>query len=127
MLTQRGWWFVVVLFLQVALGAALSNRVGDAIVVVGLSLLAWFLWEWAQFAYRFYYVVPRLTLRRELRDERKAIPILWADGEFDVEVAVRLDGRGDLPYAILTDWVPTDGKLVGGTDEIVVAITASQP
>jgi uncharacterized protein (DUF58 family) len=125
--TPRGWWFVVILFLQIALGAALSNRVGDGIVVVGLTLFAWFLWEWAQFAYRVYVVVPQLTLRRELRDERKAVPILWADGEFDVEVTVGLNGRADLPYAILTDWVPTDGKLVSGTDEAIVVLRADRP
>jgi uncharacterized protein (DUF58 family) len=127
LLTPRGWWFVVILFLQIALGAALSNRVGDGIVVVGLTLLAWFLWEWAQFAYRVYVVVPQLTLRRELRDERKAVPILWADGEFDVEVTVSLNGRAALPYAILTDWVPTDGKLVSGTDEAIVALGPDRP
>jgi uncharacterized protein (DUF58 family) len=127
LLTSRGWWFLVILFFQIALGAALSNRVGDGIVVVGLTLLAWFLWEWAQFAYRFYAVVPELGLRRELRDERKAVPILWADGEFDVEVEVSLNGRADLPYAILTDWVPTDGKLVGGTDEAIVALRRDRP
>src|SRR5262245_29891352 len=127
MLTPRGWWFLFILLMQIALGAALSDRVGNSIVVVGLALLAWFLWEWGQFAYRFYYVVPRLTLRRELHDERKAVPVLWAEGEFDVRAHVALNGPGDLPYVVLADWVPTDAKFVEGSDEIVVALRADKP
>ncbi|HKB03836.1 MAG TPA: DUF58 domain-containing protein, partial [Gemmataceae bacterium] len=127
MLTPRGWWFLVVVLLLVGLGAALSERVGDPIVVVGLTLLAWFLWEWAQFAYRYYVVLPTLSLHREIRDDQKAVPLLWADGEFDVQVRLTLDGPGDLPYLALTDWVPTDAEFVDGTDEAVVALSNDTP
>src|SRR5262249_37033780 len=96
------------------------------LVVVGLSLLAWFLWEWAQFAYRLYYVVPTLTLHRELHDERKAVPILWAQGEFDVRVRVRVEAA-DLPYVVLSAWVPAAAKLAGGSDEEVVALDPDRP
>jgi uncharacterized protein (DUF58 family) len=126
-LSPRGWWFLIVLLLLLGLGAALSERVGDAIVVVSLTLLAWFLWEWAQFAYRYYFVVPTLRLHRELRDERKAVPLLWAEGEFDVHVRVTLDGPGDLPYVALTDWVPSDARHVDGTEEVVVALSPEKP
>ena len=78
LLTSRGWWFILFLLLLSGLGAAFSGTIGDTLVVIALTLLAWFLWEWAQFAYRFYFIVPRLRLHRELRDERKAVPILWA-------------------------------------------------
>ena len=64
---------------------------------------------------------------RELRDERKAVPILWAEGEFDVRVRVRLNGPGDLPYVVLADWVPTDANFVDGADEVVVALSADRP
>lgn len=127
MLTPRGWWFLFTLLLLCGVGAYLSDRVGDALAVVGLTLLAWFLWEWAQFAYRYYFVLPRLTVRRELRDERKAVPLLWAEGEFDVRVRVGLDGPGDLPYAVLADWVPTDAKFLEGSDEVAVAISGDRP
>ena len=122
MLTSRGWWFLAVVLILVGLGAALSERVGDGIAVVALTLLAWFLWEWAQFAYRYYVVLPRLRLHREIRDERKAVPLLWAEGEFDVHVRITLDGPGDLPYALLTDWIPTDAKFVEGAEETVAAL-----
>ena len=92
MLTPRGWWLFFFLLVLSGLGAGLSALIGDALVVVSLTLLAWFLWEWAQFAYRFYFVVPGLRLHREMRDERKAVPILWAEGEFDVHVRVELSG-----------------------------------
>jgi uncharacterized protein (DUF58 family) len=127
LLTSRGWWFLAVVLILVGLGAALSERVGDGIAVVALTLLAWFLWEWAQFAHRYYVVLPRLRLHREIRDERKAVPLLWAEGEFDVHVRITLDGPGDLPYALLTDWIPTDAKFVEGAEETVVALAGVAP
>jgi uncharacterized protein (DUF58 family) len=127
LLTPRGWWFLVVVLLVTGLGTALAPRVGDAIPVIGLTLFAWFLWEWGQFAYRYYVVLPRLTLVRELSDERKAVPLLWAEGEFDVRVRVGIDGAGDLPYVALADWVPTDAKLVSGSEETVVTLAADRP
>jgi uncharacterized protein (DUF58 family) len=109
------------------LGAGLSERVGNAIAVVGFTLLAWFLWEWGQFAYRYYFVLPRLVLRREVRDERKAVPVLWAETEFDVRVRIGIVGSGDLPYAVLADWVPTDARFVEGADETNVNVSGLQP
>jgi uncharacterized protein (DUF58 family) len=125
-LTPRGWWFLLIVLLLCGLGAALSPQIGDAVAVIGFVLLAWFLWEWGQFAYRYYVVLPRLTLLRELRDERKVVPILWAEGEFDVRVRIGIDGAGDMPYMVLADWIPTDGKRVEGSEEAVVAITADR-
>lgn len=127
MLTPRGWWFFLILLLTCGVGAAFSDRFGHSIAVIGITLLAWFLWEWAQFAYRYYFVLPRLVLVREVRDERKAVPILWADGEFDVRVRITIDGPGDLPYAVLADWVPTDGRFVDGSDEATVTLESRQP
>ena len=120
MLTSRGWWFLVILLLLGGLGVRLSVQAGDAIAIFSLTLLAWFLWEWAHFAYRYYLVLPRLTIHRELSDERKAVPILWANGEFEVRVRIAIDGPGDLPYVVLADWIPTDGKRVEGSEEIAV-------
>jgi uncharacterized protein (DUF58 family) len=122
LLTSRGWWFLVILLLLGGLGIRLSVQAGDAIALFSLTLLAWFLWEWAQFAYRYYLVLPRLIIDRELSDERKAVPILWAGGEFDVRVRISIDGSGDLPFVILADWIPTDGKLVEGSEEVTAAL-----
>jgi uncharacterized protein (DUF58 family) len=127
LLTPRGWWFLVILLLLGGVGVRLSVQAGDAIAVFALTLLAWFLWEWAQFAYRYYLVLPRLRLHRELSDERKVVPILWAGGEFDVRVRITLEGSGDLPYVVLADWIPTDGKRVEGSEEVIVALSGERP
>ncbi len=129
MLTPRGWWFLVFVLLMGGLGAALSPRFGHGIAVVSFTLLAWFLWEWAHFAYRFYFVLPRVVLQREISDERKALPILWSEGEYDVTVRIAINGPGDLPFVVLADWVPTDGRFVegSGSDETIAALSAVQP
>lgn len=127
MLTSRGWWFLFMVLGTCVLGAALSPRVGDAIGVVGLVLLVWFLWEWAAFAFQVHLVLPRLRMTREVFDERKAVPILWANGEFDVVVRFDLPGRFSLPLVILTDWAPTTAKLRDGNDEVGGALRPGQP
>jgi uncharacterized protein (DUF58 family) len=126
LLTPRGWWFLVIVLLLCGLGAGLSPQIGDSIAVIGLVLLAWFCWEWGQFAYRHYVIVPKLIVTRELSDERKVIPLLWAEGEFDVRVRVGFEGPGDLPYCVLADWIPTDGRKVEGSEEAVAAISSGR-
>ncbi len=127
MLTPRGFWFFFVVILMCALGAGYSDLIGSSIAIVGFTLLAWFLWEWAQFAYRYYYVMPNLALNREVSDERKAVPVLWAEGEFDVRVNVGLRNFGNLPYVVLTDWIPTDARFLDGSEEAVVALAPGRP
>ncbi|HVK11354.1 MAG TPA: hypothetical protein VM597_21465, partial [Gemmataceae bacterium] len=122
MLTSRGWWFLFAALVLAAIGAAVSPQYGDGVAVIAFVLLAWFLWEWATFAYRLYLVLPGLRVEREIRDDRKVVPLLWADTEFDVHVRVSLPGAGDLPFAVLSDWVPTDAQFVEGEDEVTVAL-----
>jgi uncharacterized protein (DUF58 family) len=125
-LTPRGWWFLIIVLLLCGLGAGLSPQIGDSVVVVGFVLLTWFLWEWGQFAYGYYVLVPRLTLGRELSDERKVVPLLWAEGEFNVRARVGIVG-GTLPYVIAADWMPTDAKRVDGSEEVVAALAPGRP
>jgi uncharacterized protein (DUF58 family) len=127
LLTSRGWWFLFIALVQAAVGAAVSPQFGDGVAVIAFVLLAWFLWEWATFAYRLYFVLPGLQIEREIRDDRKVVPLLWADTEFDVHVRVVLPGPGDLPFAVLSDWVPTDASFVEGADEITVALAPDAP
>jgi uncharacterized protein (DUF58 family) len=127
LLTGRGWWLLFILLLQVAFGAAVSPRFGEGIAVIGLVLLAWFLFEWANFVYRAYFVLPNLSITREVHDQRKAVPVLWSGGEFDVRLRAELTGFGDLPYVAIEDWVPFDAKVLEGNDALTTAISAEQP
>lgn len=125
MLTGRGWWLLLILMLQVAFGAAVSPRFGEGIVVIGLVLLTWFFYEWASFVYRVYFVLPTLTVTREVHDQRKAVPVLWANGEFEVRLKIALR-HGDLPYVTIDDWVPFDARVLEGSDSATMIVTAQQ-
>ncbi|WP_020473943.1 DUF58 domain-containing protein [Zavarzinella formosa] len=126
MLTSRGWWLLGVSTLLTLLGALLSRRQGDGLAIIGITILTWFLVEWALFAYQAFFVLPRLRISREIRDERKAVPLLWANGEFDIVVKVQLD-RGRLPDVFLEDAVPFVVTKIGESEQKFTAISKFHP
>ena len=112
--------------LMTLLGAMVSRAYGDGMALVGASLLAWFLFEWASFAYRVFFVLPGLRLRREIRDERKAVPLLWSGGEFDTRVELLLPA-GRLPDVFLEDCVPLVVTKIGGSEQKFTSVTPKNP
>ncbi len=103
MLTTRGWWFLVLAVLVMALGFFAEL---PALVPVGLTLTLWFAAVGALFYLRARVVVRRLRVVRTLADERGPVDTLWAGRPVDVRVEVRLPGFLSLPYAVVTERVP---------------------
>src|SRR5262245_43014901 len=111
MITSRGWWLLIITLAVLALGV-LAGRF--ALTLVGLSVLLWFIAEWARFAWRVRVVAPGLYLRRELWDERGAVDTLWAGRTFRVRAVLRLRGWFSLPYLRVTDRLPFGAELAAG-------------
>lgn len=108
------------------LGALISERYGDTMVIAGGTVLAWFAFEWGYFAYQAYFVLPNLRIQREIRDDRKAVPLLWANGEFDVRVTLSIP-KGRMPDISLEDCVPLVVTKLGGSEETFALLTAKSP
>src|SRR5262249_45932910 len=97
------------------------------LTLVGLTLLFWFAWEWLTFALRVRTLLHLIEVRREVRDLRGPVRLLWADQLFEVHVSVSLpeDGypllgklglRAELPHVSVTDRVPFAVRRSDGDD-----------
>jgi uncharacterized protein (DUF58 family) len=112
MLTARGWWCLLPVFLMVLVGVLFGLT---PLAVTGLALLLWFAWEWLSFVIRVRTVLPRLRVERVVGDGRGALPTLWGGRTYEVRVALRLHGPGRLPYVVLSDPVPFAVEYLDGT------------
>ncbi len=103
MLTQRGWWFFVVLLGLCALGVAAQ---APTILLIAFTLLSWFLGQWLVFTVRVRRAESRWIVRRQLRDERGPLTTLWARLPFTVQVALDCPANVHLPFVSIIDRVP---------------------
>jgi uncharacterized protein (DUF58 family) len=122
-LTSRGWWFLFLIMIQIALGVILSERTGPIIALIGLILLSWFSFEWLAFQIRTHFALPKLSVRRLLRTARRDATIVWAGQQFDVVVVVALESRVGLPYLTLQDRPPSGCDRVAGQDNTTTAMS----
>lgn len=110
MLTPRGWWFLLFVVTFLAMGAILALRQVATLLLIGLTLLAWFTWEWASFAVQARLAARNLRLTRQLGDERGGVTTLWAGRSFTVRGRLELGGSLRLAPGFVTDRPP------GGAD-----------
>src|SRR5579885_2485688 len=118
MLTMRGWRLLLTIVAMLVLGLlGITGLASDApfrlndqphitIVLLSLTFGLWFAAEWFMFALRCQLLRRRLTLMRELRDERGAIATLWAKRTFRVRVVLQLRGRLRIPFVRISDLLP---------------------
>ncbi len=124
MLTQRGFWFFIVVL------ASLSLAVGygaTQLTLVGATLLLWFLAQWFLFQLRVRLALRRLTLERILRTARGEVETVWAGQE--VEVAVKLSSHGllGLPYVVVSERLPALAQFHEGTLRQDGTLSVEQP
>jgi uncharacterized protein (DUF58 family) len=118
MLTARGWWFLLFVLTLLAMGAILALRGPGTLLIVGLTLFLWFAWEWAAFVAQARLAVRRLTVAREVQDERGPVSTLWAGRTFTVRLRARLDGPLALTNVLLTDRPPAGVSASGSLGPI---------
>jgi uncharacterized protein (DUF58 family) len=103
MLTHRGWWFFVFLLGLLTLGLVLES---SSTALIALTLLTWFLGQWLVFACRIRLIQDKVSVRRDLIDERGAVDTLWARVPAGVRVSLHYAGAGTFPFVSMIDRVP---------------------
>ena len=103
MLTARAWWLLFVDVLLVLFGIWTLHT---PLVIVGLTVLLWFAWEWVAFAVRLHVVAPKLYVERTITDERGPVTTLWAGRVFRVQTMLRLPRGLRLPFVLAVDPLP---------------------
>jgi uncharacterized protein (DUF58 family) len=127
MLTARGWWFLVVVVLVLVVGAIALPTYTAVPAILGLTLLAWFAFEWAVFQARANAAVSRLRLTRRVVQGGREVPMVWAGLAFEVRVAVAQDGPAGVPFAVLEDRVPQAADRLDGANEEVADLPPGGP
>ncbi|MFO0808415.1 MAG: DUF58 domain-containing protein [Gemmataceae bacterium] len=116
MLTPRGWWFLLFVVTFLAMGAILALRGVATILLLGLTLFLWFVWEWAQFAIQARLATRNLTLTRRICDERGSVTTLWAGQSFTVQGCIQLGGAFGLTAGFGTDRPPVGANVDADAD-----------
>lgn len=117
MLTARGWWFLLVVLGLLAFAGLTPPRGLTALSLIGLTLLAWFLWEWLHFAIQVRWGFRQLRVEREVRDDRGPMDVLWAGQPFEVRVRIAVRGWLGVPYVFAADRVPFGVETSGGKSQ----------
>lgn len=103
MLTARGGWFLVVVLLLLVTGAFLLPNYSVVPALLGITLLAWFTFEWTVFQTRSHAAVSRLRVERHVLQGGREVPMLWAGIRFEVRTTVENPVGIAVPFAILED------------------------
>jgi len=114
MLTVRGWWFLTVVLLLLAVGGFWIVYFTTLPAILAVTLLVWFVWEWLQFNTRSNAAVSKLRVRRIVLQGGRETPMLWSGIPFEVRVRVRHDGPIAIGYAVVEDRLPAATELLEG-------------
>jgi uncharacterized protein (DUF58 family) len=127
MLTSRGWLFLIPAILLVVGAGLLPPSGHPTLLAVGLTLLLWFMGQWLVFAIRVRAAVARLTVEREVHDERGPVDSLWARRSFQVRGRLRVDGLIGLPYVLAVDHVPFGVEAAEGNTRFEGEVRPGRP
>lgn len=126
MLTARGWWFLIVTLVLLAVGAFWTPRVSAVPAILALTLLVWFVYEWVLFHTKSNAAVARLRVRRRVLQGGRPTPMLWAGQPFDVRVRLAHNGLVTVEYAVIEDRLPAAADVLDGSPERVTALESGE-
>jgi uncharacterized protein (DUF58 family) len=127
MLTTRGWWFLIVVAFLIILGATVLPFYSVVPVLLGLTLLGWFAYEWAMFHVRLNTTLSRLRISRRVVQGGRDVPMVWAGLAFEVRVAARSDGPVGLPLVTIDDRLPVLAQKTDGSNSEAFYLIPDEP
>jgi uncharacterized protein (DUF58 family) len=127
MLTARGVWFLIVVGVVTFWSVWLAFY-GPTAAIFGVTLLLWFIFEWAWFVARTTAAAGRVSVERHLLQNDREQPNLWAKVEATIRVRLGLKPGGlSLPFVAASDKLPVGLGVVGGQRRKVGRLAADSP
>jgi uncharacterized protein (DUF58 family) len=127
MLTARGVWFLIVAGV-VAFWSVWVAYYGGFAGLFALTILLWFIFEWAWFLARTTAASGRISVERRLVQNDREQPNLWAKVEATIRVRLALKPGGlSLPFVAAADKLPVGMGVTGGERRLVGRLAADQP
>ena len=127
MLTTRARWFLIVAGF-IAFWAVLSvGAVSPFAAIAGLTFLTWFFAEWLLFTLRVRFGTNQLTVERQIIQNERPQPNLWAGVRATIRVTITLQpGAWRLPFVALADKLPGGLHIRGGSRRSVAELAPGQ-
>jgi len=127
MLTSRGVWFLIVAGVAAFWGVWFAYYGGFA-GLFAVTLVLWFIGEWAWFLARTTAASGRISIERQLVQNDREQPNLWAKVEATIRLQLALKPGGlSLPFVAAADKLPVGMGVVGGDRRVVGRLAADQP
>lgn len=127
MLTARGVWLLIVLGVAAFWSVWLAYT-GAFAALFALTLLLWFIGEWAWFLARTTAASGRISIERHLIQNDREQPNLWARVEATIRVRLALKPGGlSLPFVAAADKLPVGMGVVGGLRRVVGRLANGHP
>ncbi|MBX3399765.1 MAG: DUF58 domain-containing protein [Gemmataceae bacterium] len=127
MLTSRGWWTIAVGVVMCLLGLTSLGDIAPAIPILGLTIVAWFLFELTLFAARFRRTLPNIEVSREVLQAGRSVATAWAKSACTIRVTVTNQGPWNWPLVFLRDRVPEGRKVRGGDPKLACELRPGEP
>ncbi len=127
MLTSRGWWTIAIAVVMCLLGLTGLGDIAPAIPILGLTIVAWFLFELTLFAARFRRTLPNIEVTREVLQAGRSVATAWAKSTCTIRVTVTNQGPWNWPLAFLWDRVPEGRKVRGGDPKLACELRPGEP
>jgi uncharacterized protein (DUF58 family) len=124
MLTARGGWFLVVVVLVLVIGAFAIPYYSVVPALVGVTLLAWFTFEWALFHTRSNAAVSKFRIERHVTQGGREVPMLWSGLPFEVRVLIENPGAIGVPFAVIEDRRAVATEHVSGSLQLFTELPA---
>jgi uncharacterized protein (DUF58 family) len=118
MLTGRGGWFLLIVFLTLIIGAFLIPYYSVVPALLGITLLVWFAIEWVLFQTRSLATISRLQVSRHILQGGREVPMVWAGLAFEVRLTVENPGNVGVPFAVLEDRTAVATERVDGSSRL---------
>ena len=106
MLTRRGLWLMIVIAFVSFVGIVATAWWSATLPVVGLTLLAWFSWEWLSFVYRIRRSAGNWLVERTIIQSDRHVSTLWVGTSTHMALSITLNADIDIPFVMVEDRLP---------------------